>query len=320
VKEAWDSKEWVAGPVRSMLELYGFDVLKAGSIMEFYSSTLNLVTTIDEFFVAPRPGRQSERFGSAPFKCVGVLADPKMERVTNPDVMPSQDMLQAPLPLEAIDDALAAGRRLLYVSMGTVATSAKIGFWSKTIGRVGADNGLEDVTGKQLTQHVFRCCIDAVGEDDDFLVVMALGPQSDALEGLLPLLSNFIVRSAVPQLEILPRCTAFVTHGGANSMHEALSLSVPMAVVPIFGDQPLNADSVARCGAGLSFRQPMSSVSRDSLCSAIRQLTAEDGNTFRAACKAMSKKISDAGGVDAAAKAILEVVSGGASSVRLGGA
>merc|ERR1712113_1119342 len=201
--------------------------------------------------------------------------------------------------------------------MGTVATGD---LWNKPFGAIGAENGLEDCTGKQLVQHVFRCCFEALGKNDDFLVVMSLGPQSDALEGLPPVPSNFIVRSAVPQLEVLPRCAAFVTHGGANSMHEALSFGVPMAVVPVFGDQPLNADSVARCGAGLAFRRPMSSVSTESLRSALQQLAAEDGNCFRAASKVMLKKISDAGGVDAAANAILEVISGGASSVALGGA
>merc|ERR1712066_1144140 len=151
-------------------------------------------------------------------------------------------------------------------------------------------------------------------------VVMSLGPEEDALESMPPAPSNFIVRSAVPQLEILPRCAAFVTHGGANSMHEALSFGVPMAVVPVFGDQPLNADSVARCGAGLAFRRPMSSVSTESLRSALQQLASEDCNSFRAAGKVMSEKILNAGGVDAATNAILEVISGGTSSVALGGA
>jgi len=33
-------------------------------------------------------------------------------------------------------------------------------------------------------------------------------------------------------------------------------LGVPLAVVPIFGDQPVNADVVASTGAGVSFRYP----------------------------------------------------------------
>eukprot|EP00438_Fugacium_kawagutii_P015525 Skav201966 [mRNA] locus=scaffold103:268394:269735:+ [translate_table: standard] len=81
----------------------------------------------------------------------------------------------------------------------------------------------------------------------------------DALEGLtLP--ENFVAQDALPQLELLPKCHAFITHGGANSMHEALSFGVPLAVVPIFGDQPANADVVASTGAGVSFRFPQETL------------------------------------------------------------
>ena len=44
-------------------------------------------------------------------------------------------------------------------------------------------------------------CLEAV--DDDVLVVMTVGPRPDALEGLPPLPANFIVRQAVPQLDVL---------------------------------------------------------------------------------------------------------------------
>ena len=40
---------------------------------------------------------------------------------------------------------------------------------------------------------------------------------------------------------------------------EALFFQVPMAVVPIFGDQPQNADVIARAGCGVSFRRPLES-------------------------------------------------------------
>merc|ERR1712129_552542 len=150
-------------------------------------------------------------------------------------------------------------------------------------------------------------------------VVMSTGPQSDALDGLPPVPSNFIVRQAVPQLDVLQRCSTFLTHCGANSMHEALSFGIPMVVVPVFADQPLNCDTVVRCGAGLGFRQPLSSVSSDTLRSALFKLTAE-GNSFQAAAAAMSKKMLDAGGAEAAADAIVDVVQHRASTRTLGGA
>jgi len=315
-KAEWDAKPWVAGPARAMFDKYGLDVLASGRHMEFYSNTLNLVTTIDELFQPPRPGRQSQLWGSFPFRCVGVLKDQKVKRIANANLKTeSCDAADASL-LERMDEASRAGRRSLFISMGTVATGP---FWSTSFGAMGADNGLADCTGKELVQHVFRCCFEAVGGNDDCLVVMSAGPHSDALEGLPPVPSNFIVRQAVPQLDVLQRCSAFLTHCGANSLHEALSFGVPMVVVPVFGDQPINCDAAVGSGAALGFRQPLSTVSPDALRSAFSQLMA-GGSSFQAAAQGMSQKMLEAGGVDGATDAILGLVDSVTRKASLGGA
>jgi len=40
---------------------------------------------------------------------------------------------------------------------------------------------------------------------------------------------NFVAQDVLPQLELLQKCHAFITHGGANSMHEALSFGISVA-------------------------------------------------------------------------------------------
>jgi len=97
----------------------------------------------------------------------------------------------------------------------------------------------------------------------------------------------------VPQLEVLSLCHAFITHGGANSVHEALNFGVPLAVVPLFGDQPLNADSVVAAGAGISFRDPLRSVTVSALRDAVTEtLNTRDSNTYRAGARRVAKKLA----------------------------
>ena len=54
------------------------------------------------------------------------------------------------------------------------------------------------------------------------------------------------VEPTLPQAALLPRCALLVTHGGFNSVKEALAAGVPMVICPIAGDQPYRAK---RCEA-----------------------------------------------------------------------
>merc|ERR1712060_845271 len=133
---------------------------------------------------------------------------------------------------------------------------------------------------------------------------MGVGPQPDVLVNAEMNSDNVIICQSAPQLELLEHASVFVTHGGANSMHEALQLEVPLVVVPIFGDQPSNADAVARCGAGDSFRHPLRTLSKDALSISLKKMLESNNNAYRIATAALSQNISEAGGVNAAADAI----------------
>jgi len=310
-QEAWEAEPWADGPRQAIIDSYGFDVFAQGMPCEFYSPVLNLVSTIEELFMPPAPGHQTERFGNFPFKKVGLLAEPSVKRIANANVGPSttsEDTQSEEAVVSAVDQAIQAGKQVIYVSLGTVATSDH--FYQAPFGHFGRENGLADVTGRQLAQHVFSCCFEAFGNQEGLLVALSLGPQEDVLDGLPALPSNFIAGRSMPQLKLLKRCSAFLTHGGANSMHEALGHGVPMVVVPMFGDQPLNGDAIARCGAGLNFRLPTQSVTSDSLRTAAQQLLepAPDCNSYHEAARAMAVKLANAGGAAAAVDAILQEV------------
>jgi UDP:flavonoid glycosyltransferase YjiC (YdhE family) len=55
-----------------------------------------------------------------------------------------------------------------------------------------------------------------------------------------------------PQPALLARARGFVTHGGANSVAEALASGTPMLVCPVDLDQFFQAGFVPASGAGLS--------------------------------------------------------------------
>ncbi|MES2597568.1 MAG: glycosyltransferase [Verrucomicrobiota bacterium] len=54
----------------------------------------------------------------------------------------------------------------------------------------------------------------------------------------------------VPQLRLLPHVDAFITHGGANSVMEALHFGVPMLISPVCNDQFHQAHFLERAQAG----------------------------------------------------------------------
>jgi UDP:flavonoid glycosyltransferase YjiC (YdhE family) len=57
-----------------------------------------------------------------------------------------------------------------------------------------------------------------------------------------------------PQLELYRRAAVAITHGGANSVMEALAHAVPLVVSPFANDQPHNARFVSDAGAGVTLR------------------------------------------------------------------
>ncbi|MFE6286567.1 macrolide family glycosyltransferase [Streptomyces sp. NPDC057877] len=83
-------------------------------------------------------------------------------------------------------------------------------------------------------------------------VIISTGQTDPSALGPLP--GNVFARRFVPQPDVLARAALFVTHGGMNSVNEALYAGVPMLVVPQGADQPMVARRVVELGAGLSVR------------------------------------------------------------------
>ncbi len=91
-------------------------------------------------------------------------------------------------------------------------------------------------------------------------VALATGSADPAVLGQLP--EHWLVREFLPQITILMRSALAISHGGNNSVTEALSFGVPMLLLPFSTDQFAGAAAVEAAGLGealdpnrASFRQ-----------------------------------------------------------------
>ena len=92
-------------------------------------------------------------------------------------------------------------------------------------------------------------------------VLVTIGNQRDPAE-LAPLPAAVRVERWVSQAELMPHTAVMVGHAGAGSTLAALAAGVPMALVPLFADQPFNASRVAELGAAIALDDEPTSLPR----------------------------------------------------------
>jgi len=104
-------------------------------------------------------------------------------------------------------------------------------------------------TGAKRFLHVI---VDAVSELTDSQLIVGTGALFAPEFQRVP--ANVIAMPRLPQLQILRRADVLITHGGLNSIQEALLLGVPMIAFPPSpsADQPLNAGRITCHGLGLT--------------------------------------------------------------------
>lgn len=81
-------------------------------------------------------------------------------------------------------------------------------------------------------------------------VRVALASGAAPLEELGPIPDRWLVRAVLPQVRLLRHATLAVTHGGNNSVTEALTAGVPLLVLPMSTDQFAGAAALERTGLG----------------------------------------------------------------------
>lgn len=99
----------------------------------------------------------------------------------------------------------------------------------------------------------FRKITQAFAHDRDVQLILSVSELLDSHElGTLP--ENAIAVRYAPQLELLPHIDLFITHGGANSVMEALSFGTPLLIAPICNDQFHQAWFIKNAGVGEEIR------------------------------------------------------------------
>lgn len=116
--------------------------------------------------------------------------------------------------------------------------------------------------------------------------------------------ANVTAVATAAQVELLERASLSITHGGANSVHEALTFGVPMLVSPICNDQHHNAALVAARGAGREL--DLATTPSREVAQALRELLAAHAPERRAAA-AISESYRAAAGASAIAERVLAV-------------
>lgn len=162
------------------------------------------------------------------------------------------------------------GRPLIYASMGTLQNN--------------------------LT-HVFDGILESV-RDLPLQVVLTKGGGDVQIPGPLP--DNVLCVDRAPQLRLLERATAAITHAGLNTALECLGHGVPMLCLPVTNDQPGVAKRVEWLGAGRVL--PVGRVTPKRLRRELEILLRDD--SYRAAAQSRQRQLAPVDGPSLAADVV----------------
>ena len=144
----------------------------------------------------------------------------------------------------------------------------------------------------------FKICIKAFN-DVDMTIIMSIGKNIN-IKNLGTIPDNFLVYPVVPQLEVLKRTNVFITHGGMNSVNEAIYYGVPVITIPQFADQPTVAKRLEELGLGKVINKK--DVSVETLKSALSDVLCN--TRYKENMKIMSEDMKKCGGYIAATNEI----------------
>ncbi|WTF34375.1 macrolide-inactivating glycosyltransferase [Streptomyces cyaneofuscatus] len=218
--------------------------------------------------------------------------------------VPSDDFVSRPrrglvLIPEALQPHADRVDRDMYTFVGACqGDRADQGEWERP---AGAGKVLLVSLGSSFTKQpaFYRECVAAFGDLPDWHVVLQIGAHVDPGElGDVP--ANVEVHAWVPQLAVLKRADAFITHAGAGGSQEGLATGTPMVAVPQAVDQFGNADMLQALGVARHI--PMEEADAATLREAVLALTGDPEVAERSA--RLREQMAKEGGTPRAADLI----------------
>ncbi len=179
----------------------------------------------------------------------------------------------APAELAALLPPASSTRPFVYASLGTLVSQ-----------RFG------------LFKRIARAC----ARQDAQLLIAHCGGLDDAQVRALERIGNTRVHAFVPQLAVLARADAVISHAGANTVMEAIATRTPILALPVAFDHPGAAARVEYAGVGLRASPRFASVGE--LSRKLRRLL--DEPQFRERMAPLADQIRQAGGAPRAADVI----------------
>lgn len=140
--------------------------------------------------------------------------------------------------LQKIVDLKKDGKKVIYISFGTVVTK---NLWD------------HESSVKDFIKQIFEVLLKNYANHSTYEFVISTGRPIKEIDVLNKNPSNFHLYESVLQPELLKKCDLFITHGGGNSLNEAIETTTPMICIPFFGDQHASAEYIAKNQLGISF-------------------------------------------------------------------
>jgi UDP:flavonoid glycosyltransferase YjiC (YdhE family) len=134
---------------------------------------------------------------------------------------------------------------------------------------------------------LLRVFIDALANEQLTLILVIGRGRDPASLGALP--ENVRVAEYIPHSKLLARCDAIITHAGAGTLIASVDAGLPMVLVPLFSDQPINAGRAAASGLGRIIMP--SDITPELVRDAV--LTVLSDNSYRANLEAVRNEIAE---------------------------